>query len=242
MAPPPVASRNITPHIRLNSNPTNILADPTDSLRPQSWVPPPRRAASPRGNPANALRPDELRSLRQTTSSESLNLSPPPDAGASLLTPPVRSRSRTRAYRDISPTPSVFSSSRHSSIDSDISADSRQGLYRASSSPDESRSPSPDESRSPSMMGSEDELINTQTVSRKFNISPYAGLIMYPEDVEKDDYLHNPDGLDGRDCDIWTKRGLLNVGSLILITMGVLTLFIGYPVMWVFALAPAKPC
>lgn len=92
------------------------------------------------------------------------------------------------------------------------------------------------------MMGSEDELINTQTVSRKFNISPYAGLIMYPEDVEKDDYLHNPDGLDGRDCDIWTKRGLLNVGSLILITMGVLTLFIGYPVMWVFALAPAKPC
>jgi len=55
---------------------------------------------------------------------------------------------------------------------------------------------------------------------------------MFPEDVEKDDYLHNPDGLDGKDCDILTKRGLMNLGGLAFITIGVLALFVGYPVMY----------
>lgn len=52
---------------------------------------------------------------------------------------------------------------------------------------------------------------------------------MYPDDEEDDDDLHNPDDLEGRDCDVFTKRGLLNVGSLVLITIGILALFVGYP-------------
>jgi len=108
-----------------------------------------------------------------------------------------------------------------------MSGDSRQGFY---------------DSRTPSRTGSEDELINTQTVSRKYNIAPYAGLIMYPEDVEKDDYLHNPDDQDGKDCNIFTKRGLLNVGSLILLLLGVLTLFVAYPVMCVVSSCFTELC
>jgi hypothetical protein len=65
---------------------------------------------------------------------------------------------------------------------------------------------------------------------------PSAGLLLFPEDVEKDDWLHNPDPSDkDRDkCDIFSKRGLVNVGGLAFITLGILTLFIGYPVLLVF--------
>jgi hypothetical protein len=102
----------------------------------------------------------------------------------------------------------------------------------------ESRSPfaSPfDDSRAPSRAGSEEDL-NTQTVSEKFNILPSAGLLLFPEDVEKDDYLHNPDPneKEKRDCDIFTKRGFMNVGALAFLTLGLLALFIGYPVLYVF--------
>lgn len=77
--------------------------------------------------------------------------------------------------------------------------------------------------------------MNTQTVSEKFNILPGAGLLLFPEDVEKDDYLHNPDpsDKDGRlvCADLFSKRGLVNVGGLALITIGILILFIGYPIL-----------
>lgn len=80
-------------------------------------------------------------------------------------------------------------------------------------------------------MGSEEDL-NTQTVSEKYNITPSAGLLLFPEDVEKDDYLHNPDpGGEPRDCDIFTRRGFVNVGGLAFIVLGLLCLFIGYPVL-----------
>lgn len=64
---------------------------------------------------------------------------------------------------------------------------------------------------------------------------PSAGLLLFPEDVEKDDWLHNPDPneKDRRDCDIFTKRGLVNIGALIILTGGLLVLFIGYPVLCV---------
>jgi hypothetical protein len=93
----------------------------------------------------------------------------------------------------------------------------------------DSRSPS----RSGSRADSDDDNVNTQTVSERYNILPSAGLLLFPEDVEKDDYLHNPDpkGKEERDCDIWTTRGIVNVGGLALITLGILTLFIGYPVL-----------
>lgn len=86
------------------------------------------------------------------------------------------------------------------------------------------------DSRPDSRAGS-DEDVNTQTVSEKYNILPLAGagLLLYPEDIEKDDDLHNPDGDEARDCDVFTKRGFANVGGLVLITLGLLTLFIGYP-------------
>ena len=69
-------------------------------------------------------------------------------------------------------------------------------------------------------------------MSEKYNILPSAGLLLFPEDVEKDDYLHNPDpGPEPRDCDVFTRRGLVNVGGLAFITLGILVLFIGYPVL-----------
>ena len=90
-----------------------------------------------------------------------------------------------------------------------------------------------DDPRSPSRAGSGDDNVNTQTVSEKYNILPSAGLLLFPEDVEKDDYLHNPDpnDKDRNECDIWSKRGLVNVGGLAFITLGILVLFIGYPVL-----------
>jgi len=92
-----------------------------------------------------------------------------------------------------------------------------------------------DDSRAPSRAGSDDEGVNTQTVSEKYNILPSAGLLLFPEDVEKDDYLHNPDpnDKDGKlDCaDLFSKRGMVNVGGLLLITIGLLVLFIGYPIL-----------
>lgn len=143
------------------------------------------------------------------------------DSSADLLVPPPRSRSNRP--RDESPVPrspqspafSDYSSSRRSSLES---SDSR-GLENPFA-----------DSRPGSRAGS-DEDINTQTVSEKYNILPLSGggLLLYPEDVEKDDELHNPDTLDSRDCDIFTKRGIANVGGLALITLGLLTLFIGYP-------------
>ncbi|KAE9989011.1 hypothetical protein EG328_003328 [Venturia inaequalis] len=91
-----------------------------------------------------------------------------------------------------------------------------------------------DDSRAPSRSGSDEgEGINTQTVAERFNIHPNSGLLLFPEDVEKDDYMHNPDpnDKDGGECDVFSGRGLINVGGLALITLGVLILFIGYPVL-----------
>jgi hypothetical protein len=51
--------------------------------------------------------------------------------------------------------------------------------------------------------------------------------------VEKDDYLHNPDPSDkDRECNIFTRRGIVNVGGLAFLVLGILTLFIGYPVLY----------
>lgn len=87
------------------------------------------------------------------------------------------------------------------------------------------------DSRAPSHASSDDENVNTQTVSEKYNIMPTEGLLLFPEDVEKDDDLHNPDPADReRDCDICNTRGLVNVGGLALLVTGIVALFIIYPV------------
>ena len=106
---------------------------------------------------------------------------------------------------------------------SSISSLSRESLFQVDPFED---------SRGPSRSGSDEYDVNTQTVSEKFNIMPTDGLLLFPEDVEKDDYMHNPDPTDqDRDCDICNRRGLLNVGGLVVLTLGLLMLFVGYPVM-----------
>ncbi len=90
------------------------------------------------------------------------------------------------------------------------------------------------DSRTPSRAGSDDEGVNTQTVSEKYNILPSDGLLLFPEDVEKDDWLHNPDPneKEPRECNVFTKRGFMNVGGLALVCCGLLVLFIGYPILY----------
>lgn len=127
-----------------------------------------------------------------------------------------------------SPSQSGYNSRRTSwSSESAGSRDSRVGPFASPF----------DDSRAPSRAGSDDEGVNTQTVSEKYNIMPSAGLLLFPEDVEKDDYLHNPDPneKEGRiTCaDLFSKRGITNLGGLILITLGIFMLFIGYPIMYV---------
>lgn len=159
--------------------------------------------------------------------------SPMTAESAEMLLPPAPQRG-LRPYQDWnsdidtpSRTPSAMSS-RRSSWDSegDRSRFSQGGPFASPF----------DDSRAPSRAGSDsDEGINTQTVADKYNIMPSAGLIIYPQDVEKDDWLHNPDPSDkDRDkCELCTTRGLSNVGGLAFITLGILALFIVYPALYV---------
>lgn len=147
---------------------------------------------------------------------------------AERLLPPSRSRVRRFRDEDVSRSPSAggFDSRRTSwSSESAGSRDSRLGPFASPF----------DDSRAPSRAGSDDDGVNTQTVSEKYNILPSAGLLLFPEDVEKDDYLHNPDPADKDPrmtcADLFSKRGLVNVGGLTLITLGVAMLFIGYPIL-----------
>jgi hypothetical protein len=73
-----------------------------------------------------------------------------------------------------------------------------------------------------------------QTITEKYNITPSAGLLVYPNDKEDDDALHDPTtGDKDRDCDVFTRRGMINVGGLAFIVIGLLFLFIGYPILYV---------
>lgn len=75
--------------------------------------------------------------------------------------------------------------------------------------------------------------LNSQTISEKYNITPSATLMLFPIDKEDDDALHDPTTQDDlRECDVFTKRGLVNVGGLAFIVLGILVLFIGYPVLY----------
>lgn len=201
-SPPP----RVPPHIRLNSGQDDLLfSDTSGRGAPRSLIPP-RPSTAPQ---RSQLPPNQVYSDFQ-------------DSSELLLAPQTRIRDEQPPLR--SAEPSGFAS-RRSSWDSERSRDSR-GFDNPFA---DSRSPS----RSGSKADSDDDNVNTQTVSEKYNILPSAGLLLFPEDVENDDYLHNPDpkGKEERDCDIWTKRGLVNVGGLALITLGILTLFIGYPIM-----------
>lgn len=89
------------------------------------------------------------------------------------------------------------------------------------------------EYQSHSRIGTDDDPVTTQTVVEKYAIMPSENLLVFPEDVEKDDYLHNPDPNDRRrDCNIWTRRGAVNVVGLAVVVLGILTLFIVYPILY----------
>ncbi|ORY18792.1 beta-glucan synthesis-associated protein-domain-containing protein [Clohesyomyces aquaticus] len=207
---------NAPPHIRLNSGSQNVFD--TQPERPSTSRQPSSRSLTSQMRPGTAPSPG----LRSPPSQGSLYRQPAQVAeSAELLLPPKKLK--TRAFRDESPmrSPSGMSS-RRTSWSSDGSRDSRYGPFASPF----------DDSRAPSRAGSEEDL-NTQTVSEKFNILPGAGLLLFPEDVEKDDWLHNPDPneKEKRDCDIFTKRGMVNVGALVILSLGILVLFIGYPIL-----------
>lgn len=219
--------RHNPPQIRVNSGSgalLNLGQDAGADSRPHitSRQPSSRSLTQP-GRPGTA------QSLRNAASGNSLYSAAGPAESTELLLPPRKSK--TRRFRDEdspmrSPSASGFNSRRTSwSSESAGSRDSRYGGPFVSPF---------DDSRAPSRAGSDDG-VNTQTVSEKFNILPGAGLLLFPEDVEKDDYLHNPDpsDKDGRlvCADLFSKRGLVNVGGLALITIGILILFIGYPIL-----------
>lgn len=215
---PPGTARP-TPHVRLNSSSSNLLQNDANSNRP--------------------LAPGRQRSLRSLVpqqrqpNSPSEGISPafnklyngdPMNSSETLLIPPTRSR--THRFRDEESVPGspVENMSRRTSFSSDGKGRESR-IYGGDPFAD---------SRTPSRAGSDDDNVNTQTVSEKYNILPSAGLLLFPEDVEKDDWLHNPDPneKETRECNIFTKRGFANVGGLALVVAGLLVLFIGYPILY----------
>ena len=212
------------PHVRLNSGQEDLLT--TDS----ATVPPsqPVRQISSRSL-TSQQRPPTATSTKNPALA-GLYGAGPQESAASLLPP---GRSRTHRFRDEESLPGspTYPHSRRTSWSSDAqSRDSR--IYNG---------PFGDDSRAPSRAGSDDDNVNTQTVAEKYNIMPTAGLLLFPEDVETDDWLHNPEPDDEkkRECDIFTKRGLVNVGGLTAITLGILILFIGYPILYDFSKSTA---
>ena len=57
-------------------------------------------------------------------------------------------------------------------------------------------------------------------------------LMIFPEDVEPDDWLHSPDKSWKPTPYISSGRALKNFGGLLLVGCGVLLLFIGYPILY----------
>jgi hypothetical protein len=159
--------------------------------------------------------------LRQLVPSPGLYAAPAVAESSEMLLPPSQAKWHLPDSRSSRSRSAI--SSRRTSWSSD--RDSRQTIYKTPFDGPYSKSSS--------RFGDSDEGLNTQTVSEKFNIMPSAELLLFPEDVEKDDYLHNP-GQDDKDdkCHFLSNRALMNVGGLVLITIGVLVLFIGYPILY----------
>ena len=224
--PPP---RHAPPHIRVNSGSGDIESQQSESSqpRPQTLRTNTSRSLTQQSRPSTASQQPQQQQ-QQRHAGPVYGTATPADS-TELLLPPRKGG--PRRYRDDeshlprSPLASGFSSRRTSwSSSSERSRDSKTGPFVSPF----------DDSRAPSRAGSDEEGVNTQTVSEKYNILPSAGLLLFPEDVEKDDYLHTPDPNEREkmECsDLFSKRGVVNVGGLALITLGILTLFIGYPIL-----------
>ncbi|KAJ6574953.1 beta-glucan synthesis-associated [Mycena capillaripes] len=83
------------------------------------------------------------------------------------------------------------------------------------------------------------------SISEKFSLSPDPaawGADISPNHPEPDDYLHNPDPKRDRkndtDGNIFTARGLANLGCLLILGVGLITLFAGYPLISHFTSHP----
>ncbi|KAJ7092566.1 beta-glucan synthesis-associated protein-domain-containing protein [Mycena epipterygia] len=83
------------------------------------------------------------------------------------------------------------------------------------------------------------------SISDKFSLSPDPaawGADISPNHPEADDFLHNPDPRRDRKNDtrgnIFTFRGLTNLGCLLVLGVGLITLFAGYPLISHFTSHP----
>lgn len=237
-SPPQEPSRSTsrsTPHIRLNSGNENPFPEgeemvEADAVAVDAHVDAHTAdvvdVAEPNHMIGRALTPGLPSPAPSSGTFQSIMASPNPQESTDLLIPP------RPPHRDVvdaarSPDMSMLSSRRTSWSSEMWSHDTKGYGYTPF-----------EDSRAPSRDSSDENDVNTQTVSEKYNIMPTDGLLLFPEDVEKDDYLHNPDAMDrDRRCDMFNRRGIFNVGGLALVTLGFLTLFIGYPVMYAY---PAK--
>jgi beta-glucan synthesis-associated protein KRE6 len=192
---------------------------------------PPDGLQTPRGNHAltRTLTP------QTPTSPGFLSSAPYTDAPPSQehLLPPSRDRFK-KHY-----SPSV--SSRRSSISSfDSNGDIRYGPYAGNDPFSDSRAPS--RCGSPTNEDKyEDEVedLNSDTIAynKRFDVTPKDGILLYRDQPEPDDDMHDPHKDDGEkegDCNIWTKRGVVNVGVLIVFMLALVGLLVGYPIMYVY--------
>lgn len=222
MSSDPSAPRR-PPHITVNSGSGGNV---TDGLRSDSST-----ASTP------GIMPGFSRSLTNRQSPYGVGAPGVAESSEMLLAPSSR-MSRHRPYQDVpssnpSRTPSAMSSRR-------TSWSSEAGSQGPFASPFDDANYSRGSSRAGD--SEDDQGLNTQTVADKYNIMPSEGLLLFPEDIEKDDYLHNPGPDDDKEagCDIWSKRGMMNVGGLGFITLGILTLFIAFPLL--YAHRPSRSC
>lgn len=203
----PWANKRSTPHVRLNSSNDNILDQPNTQTPPSQ-----SRSLTKHRRRPGSIQITGLYKQKGANSSQEHLLPPPPARHRDEELPPF------------------------SSLQSPTSDDDSKRSTWSSDPPDwNSSSPTAVMHRSPFDDPSIDDM-NTQTVSEKFNISPLNainGLLIYPEDIEKDDWLHNPDSSDSDfdNCRFWNSRGVINCAGLMLIVIGILALFIGYPIM-----------
>lgn len=210
--PPPVKPhpRRSNPHIRLNSNSVDlVIPDFTDDHPP---APPPKkriRQARPLQREPNSRK--SLYSIEGTSIEHLLPPRPTLVKGPSVKTPP-----RTKVKSSPVTPGSRAEDAGHVEHDPlGAARPLRNTIFRA-----------------PSQSSSYPTSLNTQTVTDKFDILPSSAFILYPEDVEVDDELHNPDAHEKHPgCDVFSVRGCVNITGLVFITLGLLILFIGYPVL-----------
>lgn len=216
-------SRQSPPPITLNSSTHDLTRGATNVPATESISIDTGESTTTRSRPpSRILTPQSPTTASPIASPNPVYQNQSPIESSELLLPPASRGVRFSQYQD-----SPLSSRRSSWSTEAGNRDSRYGPFASPF----------DESRNVSRAGSPDpmEPLNMQNITQKYNITPSAGLLLFPNDKEDDDALHDPStGMErDRECDIFTKRGLINVGGLALIVAGILVLFIGYPVLYV---------